>query len=86
MPLLRPNASRPAPVRVERIATTPICCPQRDQAVTALAVLITAWQHGTAAESLRGSCESASASRPRRATLTTRHDARADHQNAEGRP
>jgi hypothetical protein len=50
MPPPRPNARRPAPVRVERIATTPISRPQRDQAVTALAVLITAWQRGTAAE------------------------------------
>jgi hypothetical protein len=37
-------------VRVERIATTPMSRPQRDQAVTALAVLVTAWQHGPAAE------------------------------------
>jgi hypothetical protein len=50
MPPPRPNASRPAPVRVERIATTPMSRPQRDQAVTALAVLITTWQQGTAAE------------------------------------
>jgi hypothetical protein len=37
-------------VRVERIATTPMSRPQREQAVTALAVLITAWQHCAAAE------------------------------------
>jgi hypothetical protein len=37
-------------VRVERIATTPISRSHREQAVIALAVLITAWQHGTAAE------------------------------------
>jgi len=36
-------------VRVERIATTPISRPQRDQAVTAFAVLITAWLHSSAA-------------------------------------
>jgi hypothetical protein len=41
-------------VRVERIATTPMSRPQRDQAVTALAVLITAWQHRPAAEPDRG--------------------------------
>ncbi len=38
-------------MRVERILTTPMSCPQREQAVTALAVLITAWQHRPAAES-----------------------------------
>ncbi len=37
-------------MRVERTVTTPMSRPQRDQAVTALAVLITAWQHGAAAE------------------------------------
>jgi hypothetical protein len=37
-------------VRVERIATTPMSSRQRDQAVNALAVLITGWQHGAAAE------------------------------------
>jgi hypothetical protein len=45
----QPHASRAAPVRVERIATTPMSRQQRDQAATALAVLITAWQHGLAA-------------------------------------
>jgi hypothetical protein len=50
MPPPRPNASRPTPVRVERIATTPMSRPLRDQAVTALALLITAWQHRTATE------------------------------------
>ncbi|MGB6453089.1 MAG: hypothetical protein WBH47_01240 [Streptosporangiaceae bacterium] len=35
-------------MRVERIATTPMSRPQREQAVSALAVLITAWQHGPA--------------------------------------
>jgi hypothetical protein len=37
-------------VRAERITTTPMSRPQRDQAVTALAVLITAWQHSHACE------------------------------------
>jgi hypothetical protein len=37
-------------VRVERIATTPMSLPQREQAATALAALITAWQHCAAAE------------------------------------
>jgi hypothetical protein len=50
MPPPRPQASRPPPVRVERIATTRMSRPQRDQAVTALAVLITAWLHSRAAE------------------------------------
>jgi len=50
MPPPRHHASRPAPVRVERIATTPMSRPQRDQAVTALAVLVTAWQHGPVTE------------------------------------
>jgi hypothetical protein len=31
---------------VERTVTTPMSRPQHEQAVTALAVLITAWQHG----------------------------------------
>jgi hypothetical protein len=35
---------------VERIAITPMSRQQRDQAVTALAVLITAWQHDPATE------------------------------------
>jgi hypothetical protein len=35
---------------VDRIATTPMSRPQREQAVAALAMLITAWQHGAAAE------------------------------------
>jgi hypothetical protein len=37
-------------VRVERIATTPMSRPEHDQVVAALAVLITAWHHGPAAE------------------------------------
>ena len=37
-------------MRVERIATTPMTRPQHDQAAAALAELITAWQHGPAAE------------------------------------
>jgi hypothetical protein len=50
MPPPRHDESQPVLVRVERIATTPMSRPQRDQAVTALAALITAWQHGPAAE------------------------------------
>jgi hypothetical protein len=50
MPPPRHHASRPALVRVERIATTLMSRPQRERAVTALAVLITAWQHYAAAE------------------------------------
>jgi hypothetical protein len=50
MPPPRPHARQPAPVRVERIATTPMTRPQHDQAAAALAELITAWQHGPAAE------------------------------------
>jgi hypothetical protein len=45
MPSPRPHARQPAPARVARIATTPMSSQQREQAVTALAVLITAWQH-----------------------------------------
>jgi hypothetical protein len=37
-------------MRVERIATAPMTRQQREQAVTALAVLITAWQHGHAGQ------------------------------------
>jgi hypothetical protein len=37
-------------VRVERIATTPMSRPQRNQAVTSLAVLITTCQLGPAME------------------------------------
>jgi hypothetical protein len=50
MPPPRHHASRPALVRVERIATTLMSRPQRERAVTALAVLITAWQRCAAAE------------------------------------
>jgi hypothetical protein len=50
MPPLRHHANRPAQVRVERIATTPMSHQQREQAATALAVLITGWQHRPAAE------------------------------------
>jgi hypothetical protein len=50
----RPNARQPQLVRVERIATTPMSRPQRDQAVTALAALITAWQHRPAVEPDKG--------------------------------
>jgi hypothetical protein len=35
---------RPPPVRVERIAAAPMSRQQREQAVAALAVLITAWR------------------------------------------
>jgi hypothetical protein len=37
-------------VRVERLATTPMSRVQHDQAVTTLAVLITAWQHSQRAD------------------------------------
>ena len=37
-------------VRVERIITAPMSRQRREQAVAALAVLITAWQHGPIAE------------------------------------
>jgi hypothetical protein len=47
MPPPRQQATgRPPPVRVERIATAPMSRQQREQAVAALAVLITAWRHG----------------------------------------
>jgi hypothetical protein len=32
-------------VAVEHIATEPMSGPEREQAITALAILITAWQH-----------------------------------------
>jgi len=37
-------------VRVERIATAPMSRQQREQAITALAVLIIVWQHSHARE------------------------------------
>ena len=50
MPPPRRHVRHPAPVRVDRIATTPMSRPQHEQAVAALAVLITAWQHGPTAK------------------------------------
>ncbi len=46
MPPPRRHVRQPAPVCVERTVTTPMSRPQHEQAVTALAVLITARQHG----------------------------------------
>lgn len=44
------HVRQPATVRVEGTVTTPMSRPQHEQAVTALAVLITAWQRCAAAE------------------------------------
>jgi len=72
MPLPRQHTSGRSPaVRVERIATAPMSRQQREQAITALAVLIIVWQHSQRPRARRGSIRSASASRPSRATLTT---------------
>ncbi len=47
LPLQRHDATgRQRPARVQQVATAPMSSQQREQAVTALAVLITAWQHG----------------------------------------
>lgn len=50
MPPPRRHVRQPAPVRVERTVTTPMSRSQHEQALPALAVLITAWQRGHDAE------------------------------------
>lgn len=63
MPPRRQHVSDRPPVGVERVATIPMTHQHYQQAVTSLAVLITAWQNGHA-EPGPGSGLLASPSRP----------------------
>ncbi len=101
MPPLRQHASdRPPAVRVERIATEPMSRRQREQAVMALAALITAWQHSVAGGRaqhpasrlpLYGAASdtdhAAGHARDHRArTREPRHDTRTEPTSEDGRP